>query len=249
MFGVHVETIDYNLPVDAITRKPLFAFSANRAIRENYRGPLLRTSLGEDVTVGNIASHVGKTIDKIYDQKSKHGYISKSSESSTGPTLGVDSSNMYHLDFTESTSFLVDIHGDFDDAGFMIVCSSQGFGQHKTFRAFGETHEMSFVLGSAYMRFHSYDIPEPVSDKVFGAVDYPNQAKNGYIMGIENGRSYLRGVHGEHGAGVSPKYNYNFFELGGFSGKMYEFVACDFSIPKAAIPEIFDDWRSFYSLT
>ena len=76
-----------------------------------------------------------------------------------------------------------------------------------------------------------------------------NQTKNGFIMGIESGRSYLRGVKGEHGTGVSPMYSYNFFQLGGFSGRIYEFVACDFSIPKASIPEIFDNWKSFYSLT
>lgn len=249
MFGVHVESIDYNLPVDAITRKPLFAFSTSRAIRENYKGPLLRTSDGVDVTADNIASQVGKTINRIYDQKAKTGYADQTCDSSTGPTLNVDSDGNYYLQFTEGSSFLVGIHGDFSDAGFMIVCSSEGFGQHKTFRTFGQTHEMSFVLGSAYMRFHSYEIPEPVSDEVFGSIDYPNQSKNGYIMGIEGGRSYLRGVYGEHGTGFSASYSYNFFELGGFSGRIYEFVACDFSIPKASIPEIFDDWRSFYSLT
>ena len=249
MFGVHVETIDYNLPVDAITRKPLFAFSVNRSIRENYKGPLLKTTSGVDITSENIASHVGQQINRIYDQKAKHGYVDKTCNSDTGPTLGVDEDGSYYLQFVNDTSFLVDIHGEFSDAGFMIVCSSEGFGQHKTFRTFGQTHEMSFVLGSAYMRFHSYEIPEPLSDKVFGSIDYPNQSKNGYIMGIEGGRSYLRGVRGEHGTGFSSNYNYNFFELGGFGGRIYEFVACDFSIPKASIPEIFDDWGSFYSLT
>ena len=248
MFGVHVESIDSNLPVDAITRKPLFAFSVNRAIRENYKGPLLRTAVG-DVTVDNIASHVGKTVNRIYDQKAKYGYVDKTCDSDSGPRIDVDSDNKFFLQFTQDSSFLVDIHGDFTDAGFMIVCSSEGFGQHKTFKTFGQTHEMSFVLGSAYMRFHTYEIPEPVSDEVFGSIDYPNQTKNGFIMGIESGRSYLRGVKGEHGTGVSPMYSYDFFQLGGFNGRIYEFVACDFSIPKASIPEIFDNWKSFYSLT
>ena len=130
MFGVHVETIDYNLPVDAITRKPLFAFSANRSIRENYKGPLLRTTNGVDITSENIASHVGQQIGRIYDQKAKHGYVDKTCDSNTGPTLGVDEDGKFYLQFTEATSFLVDIHGDFSDAGFMTVCSSEGFGQH-----------------------------------------------------------------------------------------------------------------------
>ena len=33
MLGHVTESSDYNLPVDAITRKPIFAFSCNRRIR------------------------------------------------------------------------------------------------------------------------------------------------------------------------------------------------------------------------
>lgn len=68
MLGHVTESIDYNLPVDAITRKPVFAFSCNRRIRESYNGPLLRTVDG-DVYPADLEASVGKKIVKIYDQK------------------------------------------------------------------------------------------------------------------------------------------------------------------------------------
>ena len=68
MLGYATESIDYNLPVDAITRKPVFAFSCNRRIRESYNGPLLRTVDG-DVYPADLEASVGKKVVKLYDQK------------------------------------------------------------------------------------------------------------------------------------------------------------------------------------
>jgi len=68
MLGHVTESIDYNLPVDAITRKPVFAFSCNRRIRESYNGPLLRTADG-DVYPADLEASVGKKVVKLYDQK------------------------------------------------------------------------------------------------------------------------------------------------------------------------------------
>jgi len=68
MLGHATESIDYNLPVDSITRKPVFAFSCNRRIRETYNGPLLKTVDG-DVYPASLEASVGKKIVKLYDQK------------------------------------------------------------------------------------------------------------------------------------------------------------------------------------
>ncbi len=68
MLGYATESIDYNLPVDAITRKPVFAFSCNRRIRESYNGPLLRTVDG-DVYPADLEASVGKKVVNLYDQK------------------------------------------------------------------------------------------------------------------------------------------------------------------------------------
>ena len=68
MLGYATESIDYNLPVDAITRKPVFAFSCNRRIRESYNGPLLRTADG-DVYPADLEASVGKKVVNLYDQK------------------------------------------------------------------------------------------------------------------------------------------------------------------------------------
>lgn len=254
MLGTHVESIDFNLPVDAVTEKPLFAFSCNRAIRESYDGPLMRATDGTDIGVDELSTNVGKQIDLLYDQKSRHGHSSNNATSSGPyPTLQGNASE-YWLEFTGSESFSILDASHLDRAGVLAVCDPQGQGRKPVFTANNGTDELSLDIGTAYMRFALYGQGE--MEDLFGGLDYPDLPRNGYVANYDT-NILLRSVDGKGGEAVAtrPLPVFSSMLIGrdmagnNFEGKLIEIVICDFPIPLDAEQEVFNNWETFYSLT
>jgi hypothetical protein len=339
MLGYAVESVDFNLPVDSFTRKPLFAFSCNRAIRESYDGPLFENEDGDDVGISELVSNVGKKIVKIYDQKVRHGHSLHNAtvvgnvtlEGETGyspdsshqlPTvpnsgndyvfpagerplivsLKTDSAKRivegeiyrlrrfrvsntnarienlegtdvryigvrggdweivstvgphYYLSFNGSSYFTLPIAQYLTkDAGVYAVCDPTGTGRAPVFSAISSTHELSFDLGSAYMRFSYY--PDSEKQLLFGGIDSPDTRKDGYAGNYAD-NIILQSVKGSTG---ESKRRYDIASLDTayigrdkdyyYEGKIYELVITDFEIPRDSINQVFSDWGDYYALT
>lgn len=346
MLGTHVESIDFNLPVDAVTEKPLFAFSCNRIIRESYDGPLMRATDGTDIGVNDLSANTGKQIDLLYDQKTRHGLPSNNATcSGPYPTLQGNASE-YWLEFTGTESFAVSqptyandtaftfpttdgnpnysapypqirvinswhphitsgnnydlvqvqitggvltnmklgntsagaqwvspiqngaVRGTdwevqkeiashielLEEAGILVVCDPEGQGRKPVLTANNGVDELSLDVGTAYMRFALYGQGE--QEDLFGGLDYPDLPMNGYVANYDT-NILLRSVDGKGGEAVAsrPLPAFSSMHIGkdmagnNFEGKLFEIVICDFPIPLDAEQEVFDDWKSLYSLT
>lgn len=256
MLGHVTESIDYNLPVDAITRKPVFAFSLNRAIRENYSGQYF-----DYIDANGTGSYPEREpilegtpmVTKIYDQKVRHEHTAKDIDVVNG-FLGIDQ-NGYYLEFFGDGYASIPIGQYFtDEAGVLVVCDpDNNQGRAPVFSANNSVNELCFDVGNAYMRFDHYNISD--SHKLFGGIDSPDSSYNGYlgnfsdVVDIKNptgfsGRSVRRLPIDSLDTAYLFRDVVNFFH-----GKVYEMVITDFKIPSGSVDEVFTDWISFYSLT
>jgi hypothetical protein len=254
MLGYAVESVDFNLPVDSFTRKPLFAFSCNRAIRESYDGPLFENEDGDDVGISELASNVGKKIVKIYDQKVRHGHSLHNATVNGDVYLQSETGPYYYLSFSGSSYFDLPIAQYLlGDVGVYAVCDPIGTGRAPVFSANSNTHELSFDLGSAYMRFTYY--PDSEKQLLFGGIDSPDTRKDGYAGNYAD-NIILQSVKGSTG---ESKRRYDIASLDTayigrdkdyyYEGKIYELVITDFEIPRDSINQVFSDWGDYYALT
>lgn len=254
MLGVNVESIDFNLPVDALTEKPLFAFSCNRNVRENYRGTLLLDINDDPVTFDNISTKVGSGIKGIFDQKSRHGHSQHDATANGEITLGEDGSR-YYLNFNGSSYFDIPIAQYLTkDVGVFVVCDPEGGGRAPIFSGINATHELVFDVGEAYMRFAYYEISN--KQKLFGGIDSPEVGLDGYAGNFAD-EIRIDNVTGSTGKAVRSdnigdaltscmigKDSTHYF-----TGKLYEMVVTDFEIQPDSINQVFSDWIDYYSLT
>lgn len=333
MIGVNVETIDFNLPVDALTEKPLFAFSCNRHVRENYRDQLLLADDDSSITVDNLSTKVGSKIKGIFDQKARYGHQQHDAtavgniilkthssytenpsrpaeagasdvgrkiqalmtipsrgleegkiyeiesvdlvtkrhmffQSETGNPLGViniihaglqwvfvdEVGPYYYLEFDGSSYFTLPIDQYLvGDIGVLVVCDPDGGGRAPVFSGVSPTHELSFDVGTAYMRFAYYNLTD--KQKLFGGIDSPELKIDGYVGNYAD-EIRIDNVSGSTGKAVRSESigTLNSAMIGKdsthyFNGKLYEMVVTDFEIQKESIEQIFEDWKSYYSLT
>lgn len=253
MFGVNVETIDFNLPVDALTEKPLFAFSCNRHIRENYRDQLLLADDDSSITIDNLSSKVGSKVKGIFDQKARYGHQQHDATANGNVYLRSDSSN-YYLEFDGSSYFTLPIQQYLTkDVGVLVVCDPDGGGRAPVFSGLNATHELTFDVGTAYMRFAYYELTD--KQKLFGGIDSPEVGIDGYVG---NFADEIRIDNATGSTGKAVRSN-NLDALTScligkdsthyFTGKLYEMVVTDFEIQPDSISQVFDDWRNYYSLT
>jgi hypothetical protein len=126
MLGTHVESIDFNLPVDAVTEKPLFAFSCNRIIRESYDGPLVRAMDSTDIYVADLSANVGKQIELLYDQKSRYNFSSNNAVCS-GPYPTLRSNESEPLKTGDRVTPLWPNHPYYNQTGRVNSIGSTGF--------------------------------------------------------------------------------------------------------------------------
>ena len=254
MFGVNVESIDFNLPVDTLTEKPLFAFSCNRNVRENYRGPLLMDGDDEPITLDNISTKVGSKVKGIFDQKSRHGHSQHDATAYGEITLEEDGSR-YYLNFDGHSFFDIPITQYLTkDVGVFVVCDPDGNGREPVFSGFSATHELSMDVGSAYMRFSYYKLID--RQILFGGLDSPELKRDGYVGNFSD-EINITNVSGSTGKSVrslelsSPLSACCMGKDAGhhFTGKIYEMVVTDFEIQNDSIDQVFDNWTDYYSLT
>ncbi len=252
MLGHAVESIDYNLPVDAVTRKPLFAFSCNRNVREGYDGPLLLADDDSPISIDNISTKVGSKVKGIFDQKSRYGHAQHDATASGNITLEKD--DKFFLSFDGESYFNIPISQYLtQDVGVFVVCDPEGQGRAPVFSGTSSTHELCFDVGSAYMRFDYYDLTE--KEKLFGGIDSPDGKIGGYA-GAYADDMLIESTSGSIGEGVRSKNleNIDTSSIGRstedyFNGKIYELLIFDFKVSSDAKEQIFDDWRNYYSLT
>lgn len=260
MLGHVTESVDYNLPVDAITRKPVFAFSCNRRIRETYDGPLLRTEDG-DVFVDDLDAHVDKKVDILYDQKVRHNCSQFNAEVTGDVFLRKKTipQTLFYIEFTPDSFF--ETPGDMatfftEDAGVLTVCDpSNSIGRAPIFSASNSENELCFDVGSAYMRINHYKISE--RHQLFGGLDSPDQEYNAYLGNFSD-RTTIRNSSGF--SGVSLRRDAISSELtdayigkdasgNTYEGEIYELLVTDFEIPRDSVNEAFRDMIAFYALT
>lgn len=253
MFGVNVESIDFNLPVDALTEKPLFAFSCNRHVRENYRGPLFLANDNSPIDVGNLSSKVGSNIKGIFDQKTRFGHPQHDATVVGNITLEVG--DKYYLNFDGESYFTLPIEQHLTkDVGVFVVCDPEGGGRAPIFSGINATHELVFDVGEAYMRFAYYEISN--KQKLFGGIDSPEVGLDGYAGNFAD-EIRIDNVTGSTGKAVRSdnigdaltscmigKDSTHYF-----TGKLYEMVVTDFEIQPDSINQVFSDWIDYYSLT
>lgn len=254
MLGYVTESIDYNLPVDAITRKPLLAFSLNRSVREGYDGPLFEVS-GGDVYESDLSSNVGEYIVKIYDQKIRHEHDPVDVIIQGDATLGYDQIGGYYINMDGTSFGEVDVSSYIlNDVGVLAVCDPDDDAKRAPlFSASNSSHELCFDIGSAYMRFDNYKITD--IEQLFGGMDSPDVTYSGY-SGNFSDIVNIRNASGFSGRSLSrvPISNIDEVYIGksssnNFKGRIFEMMVTDFVIPDNSLDDIFGDWESFYSLT
>lgn len=255
MFGVNVETIDFNLPVDAITEKPLFAFSCNRHIRENYKEQLLLADDDSAITVDNLSSKVGSKVKGIFDQKARFGHPQHDATAVGNITFEGETGPYYYLNFDGSSYFTLPIQQYLTkDVGVFVVCDPDGGGRSPVFSGINATHELTFDVGTAYMRFAYYQLAD--KQKLFGGIDSPEVGLDGYVGNFAD-EVRIDNVSGSTGKAVRSDNIGNALTscmIGRdsthyFTGKLYEMMVTDFEIQPDSISQVFDDWRNYYSLT
>jgi hypothetical protein len=254
MFGVNVESIDFNLPVDALTEKPLFAFSCNRHVRENYRGPLLLADDNSPISVDNLSTKVGSKVKGIFDQKARYGH-GQHDATAEGNIIFKTQSSYYYLEFDGSSYFTLPIDQYLvGDIGVLVVCDPDGGGRAPVFSGVSPTHELSFDVGTAYMRFAYYQLAD--KQKLFGGIDSPEVGLDGYVgnfadeIRIDNvSGSTGKAVRGDNIGNALTSCMIGRDSTHYFTGKLYEMVVTDFEIQPDSISQVFDDWRNYYSLT
>ena len=258
MLGYATESIDYNLPVDAITRKPVFAFSCNRKIRETYNGPLLRVADG-DVYPSDLEASVGKKIVNLYDQKVRHNCTAFNIEAIGDVFLRKKpNTSLYCIELLPGAYF--ESHGmsSFftEDAGVLTVCDpSNSEGRAPIFSASNSENELCFDVGSAYMRINHYKISE--RHLLFGGLDSPDQEYNAYLGNFSE-KTTIRNSSGFSGvslrrdaisSGLTDSYIGRDATGNTYSGEIYELIIGDFEIPNDSVNEAFRDMIDFYALT
>lgn len=253
MLGVNVESIDFNLPVDALTEKPLFAFSCNRNVRENYRGPLLLTKDDESVTLDNIAEYEGKLIKGIFDQKARHGHAQHDAIAVGNIKLQKES-DKYYLHFDGSSYFTLPISQYLTkDVGVFVVCDPDGGGRAPIFSGISPTHELCMDVGTAYLRFSYYELSK--KQLLIGGIDSPEVKMSGYAANFADNiiissatGSTGESVRSENISGITDSYiGRNGVDY--LTGKIYEMIVTDFEIQKDSIAQVFKDYIDYYSLT
>jgi hypothetical protein len=260
MLGYATESIDYNLPVDAITRKPVFAFSCNRRIRESYNGPLLRTVDG-DVYPADLEASVGKKVVNLYDQKIRFNCPAFNVEAVGDVFLRkkVTPTTLYYLELSPGAYFEIpEGMATFftEDAGVLTVCDpSNSDGRAPIFSASNSENELCFDVGSAYMRINHYKISE--RHQLFGGLDSPDQEYNAYLGNFSE-KTVIRNSSGFSGvslrkdaisSGLTDAYIGRDATGNTYSGEIYELIIGDFEIPNDSVNEAFRDMIDFYALT
>ena len=256
MLGYATESGDFNLPVDAITRKPTFAFSCNRRIRETYNGPLLKTVDG-DVYPADLENSKDKKVTKIYDQKIKHNCPSFDLFATGDIFLRKKIGPYYYIEATAGAYFEFPATSFFtSDAGVLVVCDPSDInGRAPVFSVSNINNELCFDVGSAYMRFNHYKISE--RHQLFGGIDSPDQEYNSYLGNFSE-KTTIRNASGFSGVSlrkdpIDSDFTDGFIgrDASGntFTGQIYELIITNFEIPNDSVNEAFEDMSEFYSLT
>ena len=254
MLAYATESVDYNLPVDAITRKPLLAFSLNRSIREGYDGPLLEVSGGE-VYESDLADSVGESIVRVFDQKLRYNHNPADMVIQGDAIVGYHAEKGYYINMGGGAYGEVDLSSYIvDDVGVLAVCDPADDAKRAPiFSASNSTHELCFDIGSAYMRFDNYKTTD--IEQLFGGMDSPDITYSGYL-GNFSAIVNIKNANGFSGRSLRkvPIDTIDNVYIGrsssnNFRGKIFEMVVTDFVIPDQSVDEVFSDWSSFYSLT
>jgi hypothetical protein len=254
MLGYVTESADYNLPVDAITRKPLVAFSLNRSIREGYNGPLFEVT-GGDIYESDLADSVGESVVKIFDQKVRYDHTPTNVVIQGDAIVGYDPTKGYYLNMGGGAFGEVDISSSMQsDVGVLAICDPADDAKRAPiFSASNSTHELCFDIGSAYMRFDNYKTTD--IDQLFGGMDSPDITYSGYSGNFSSTIS-IRNASGFSGRSLRkvPIDTIDEVYIGrsssnNFKGKIFEMMIADFVIPSESVDQIFSDWQNYYSLT
>ena len=168
MLGYSVESGDFNLPVDAVTEKPLCAYSLNRKIRETYDGQFFdfidkdgsgsypsRTPSVDLYQVGETTTY--PKITKIYDQKTRHEMPVRDVDVDMG--IGENAEGKFYMTFDSSSTFDLPIAGDMGSrVGVLAVADPDPDPSARsplvTFQ--GETEQLALDLNPGYTRFYLY---------------------------------------------------------------------------------------------
>ena len=238
MLGHAIESNDYNLPVDAVTRKPLFAFSCNRRVRETYDGPLLLADDNSPIYPADFFLKQGSGIKGIFDQKSRDGHVQHDATAHGSITFEVGPYN--YLEFDGSSYFTLPISQYLThDVGVFVVCDPDNSkGRAPIFSGTSPTHELCFDVGSAYMRFDYYELTKKQS--LFGGIDSPENKLDGYAGGFADD-ILIESTSGSIGESVrsTSLSNIDASYIGRstsdyYKGKLYELLIFDFKVSKTA---------------
>jgi hypothetical protein len=255
MLGYVTESADYNLPVDAITRKPLVAFSLNRSIREGYSGPLFEVTGSGEVYEPDLADSVGESVVRIFDQKVRYDYTPTDVVIQGDAIVGHDPTKGYYLNMGGGAFGEVDLSSSIQsDVGVLAVCDPDDDAKRAPlFSASNSTHELCFDIGSAYMRFDNYKITD--INQLFGGMDSPDITYSGYsgnfsdIVTIRNASGFSGRSLKRVSIDTIDKVYIGRSSSNNFRGKIFEIMITDFVIPGESVDEIFNDWKTYYSLT